>query len=196
MSLSRRKRASLNLSINAIVVLILAITMLGLGLAFMKKSFGGVTEKFGTVSEEMKQEMLNQLAQEEGRVILSVYSLDMTKGSEDYVYLAIKNDLGIDTDFTICPCDGDPPSTCSCGTTLGEEHTCIVSKEDENDEVYSGTEVEVSTFNQKSVTSGGSEVLPVRVKVSSDAPDGTYYVPIVVEEGGNVYEDVELIINV
>jgi len=34
------KKASLNLSINAIVILILAITMLGLGLAFMRNIFG------------------------------------------------------------------------------------------------------------------------------------------------------------
>ncbi|MBI1970537.1 hypothetical protein HYS47_02220 [Candidatus Woesearchaeota archaeon] len=39
------KKASLNLSINAIVVLILAIVMLGLGLAFIRNVFGGATEK-------------------------------------------------------------------------------------------------------------------------------------------------------
>ena len=40
-----RKKGSLNLSVNAIVVLILAITMLGLGLGFMKGMFGKVSGK-------------------------------------------------------------------------------------------------------------------------------------------------------
>ena len=41
-----KKKGSLTLSINAIVVLILAITMLGLGLSFMRNIFGGATEEF------------------------------------------------------------------------------------------------------------------------------------------------------
>jgi hypothetical protein len=40
-----RKKASLNLSMNAIVVLILAITMLGLGLTFMRGLFKQATER-------------------------------------------------------------------------------------------------------------------------------------------------------
>jgi hypothetical protein len=40
------KRASLSLSVNAIVVLILAIVMLGLGMAFIRGMFGKVSETF------------------------------------------------------------------------------------------------------------------------------------------------------
>jgi hypothetical protein len=41
------KKASLNLSINAIVVLVMAITVLGLGLTFIRGIFGGATAKLG-----------------------------------------------------------------------------------------------------------------------------------------------------
>jgi hypothetical protein len=44
-----KKLASLHLSINAIVILILAITMLGLGLGFMRNIFGKATEEFTRV---------------------------------------------------------------------------------------------------------------------------------------------------
>jgi len=40
-----KKRSSLNLSVNAIVVLIMAITMLGLGLGFIKGMFGKISDK-------------------------------------------------------------------------------------------------------------------------------------------------------
>jgi len=39
-------RGSLELSANAIVILIIAITILGLGLTFVRSLFGGLTEKF------------------------------------------------------------------------------------------------------------------------------------------------------
>ncbi|MBW3012000.1 hypothetical protein KY311_02360, partial [Candidatus Woesearchaeota archaeon] len=57
------KKASLSLSINAIVVLILAITMLGLGLAFMRGTFGKVTEQFGEISGEVQKDMIDRLKQ-------------------------------------------------------------------------------------------------------------------------------------
>lgn len=46
-----RRKGSLNLSINAIVVLILAITMLGLGLGFIRNIFGGASAKIGQALE-------------------------------------------------------------------------------------------------------------------------------------------------
>ncbi len=53
----RGKKASLNLSMNAIVVLILAITMLGLGLTFMRGLFKQATER---VTEAVSaQELVN-----------------------------------------------------------------------------------------------------------------------------------------
>ena len=47
MRLSKSKRASLNLSINAIVILILAFSMLGLGLAFIRGMFQKMEDRAG-----------------------------------------------------------------------------------------------------------------------------------------------------
>ena len=45
------KKADLSLSINAIVILILAITVMGLGLTFIRGLFKGATEKLGSALE-------------------------------------------------------------------------------------------------------------------------------------------------
>lgn len=50
-----KKKASLELSVNAIVILIIAITMLGLGLAFIKMLFGGATDKLAAIVEEEQE---------------------------------------------------------------------------------------------------------------------------------------------
>ena len=53
------KKGDLNLSINAIVVLILAVTLLSLGLTFINKTFGGATgelqRSLSTISEDRKE---------------------------------------------------------------------------------------------------------------------------------------------
>ena len=56
-----KKRSSLNLSINAIVVLILAITMLGLGLGFIRNVFGSTTENFEQVSQQIKDMAITEI---------------------------------------------------------------------------------------------------------------------------------------
>jgi hypothetical protein len=87
------KRANLSLSINSIVVLILAVTMLGLGLGFMRNTFGGATESFDQVTEEMKKEMADRMKGIDSSVDLDVYELDVAKGKTRTAYLGIKNEV-------------------------------------------------------------------------------------------------------
>lgn len=55
------KKAALELSITAIVVLIIAITVLGLGIGFIKKQFGAGTElvqkEISNIKEQMKEQV-------------------------------------------------------------------------------------------------------------------------------------------
>ena len=44
-----KKKASLNLSVNAIVILVLAVVLLGLALAFIRGMFGKMTSKMGEI---------------------------------------------------------------------------------------------------------------------------------------------------
>ena len=85
------KKASLNLSINAIVILILAITMLGLGLAFMKNIFGGATEEFTKVGGEVEKQMIEQMKSSKEVVQLSRASLDLKRGEKDQIFIGLSN---------------------------------------------------------------------------------------------------------
>ena len=84
-----QKKASLNLSINAIVILILAITMLALGLGFMRNMFGSVSKQFGDISDEVQKDMIQRLQESGKKVVLNKYEIEMKKSSEEVVYLAI-----------------------------------------------------------------------------------------------------------
>jgi len=95
------KRGSLNLSINAIVILILAITMLGLGLGFMKNTFSKTTSQFDDVSEDMKSTMIEDLKSSNERLVFNKYDIEIKKGKEKEVYYAINNDNAALTTFQI-----------------------------------------------------------------------------------------------
>ncbi|MBI2129175.1 hypothetical protein HYU07_02955 [Candidatus Woesearchaeota archaeon] len=159
------KKGALELSINAIVILILAITMLGLGLGFMKKTFGGVTSQFGEVSDQIKKEMIDRIKDSTSKVMLNVYEIEMKRSEEKSIFLAIKNDLQDDTlvEFSIAI------KTDDCKTIAGT--AC------EGD-------VTVSTFSTKKVQPGEVEVIPMKVKVSSGAEPTTYLIPIEVTPPG------------
>lgn len=90
------KKGNLSLSINAIVVLIMAITMLGLGLAFIRGTFGGATKQFTAANEQIEAEMINEMKSTDARFALKNTKITMKKGEEREVYYAIKNDGSAD----------------------------------------------------------------------------------------------------
>src|SRR3989344_4523024 len=55
------KKGSLELSVNAIVIVVLAFAMLGLGLIFVRNLFSGITETTTQVQEQVKQQILDDL---------------------------------------------------------------------------------------------------------------------------------------
>ena len=74
------KKASLQLSVNAIVVLVLAITMLGLGLAFTKS-------KFSELGEKIEVPEPNYPATPDDPIVLAVNEIGV-KSSKDAVFTA------------------------------------------------------------------------------------------------------------
>jgi hypothetical protein len=93
MRLTKRQKASLNLSINAIVILILAITMLGLGLSFMKGLFGKTTGQLEEVGESIKDQMIEQLRKSNAKLTFDREDISIKQGSAKDVYFGIKNVL-------------------------------------------------------------------------------------------------------
>ncbi|MEK6822572.1 MAG: hypothetical protein AABY13_01985 [Nanoarchaeota archaeon] len=85
------KKAALELSINAIVVLILAITILGLGIAFIRGQFGALQEQFSSVSGEVKTELINKIKTSGDLLAFSRAELDLQIGKKDTLFFGIKN---------------------------------------------------------------------------------------------------------
>ncbi|PIO06941.1 hypothetical protein COT47_02130, partial [Candidatus Woesearchaeota archaeon CG08_land_8_20_14_0_20_43_7] len=99
-----RRKGSLNLSINAIVVLILAITMLGLGLGFMKKMFGATTDQFTDVADQMKEQLMDDLKGSSERLALNKVDMNVKKGTDKEIYFAIRNDEVTTSSLDVCSC--------------------------------------------------------------------------------------------
>lgn len=168
-----KKKGALELSINAIVILILAITMLGLGLGFMRKTFGGVTAQFGEVSDQMKKEMIDRIKESATKVMLNVYELEMKPSDEKNIYLAIKNDLNIDDTFNVCTKNNGG----NCGAVNLD---CSYVELPAGSSSPVCDDITVTTFKEKTIVRSNIEVLPVKIKVSSGAKATTYLIPVVV----------------
>jgi hypothetical protein len=97
----RKKQASLNVSVEAIVVLVLAITMLGLGLAFIKNMFGGTTEQLSKVSKSIEEQVINDLRSSDERIGFYQTEIEVKKGSKEAMFFGVKNDLTGEQSFDI-----------------------------------------------------------------------------------------------
>jgi hypothetical protein len=120
------KKASLNLSINAIVILILAITMLGLGLAFMRNIFGSATQEFSEVSGTVKKQMIDQMKESEKIVDVSNPKMVMKAGENKQVFMGFKNEGNNPVSFQIRVVEssrlGDPADEANTFTVDKDTH--------------------------------------------------------------------------
>ena len=164
------KKGSLELSINSIVILILAITMLGLGLTFMNKLFGGTVEKFdkitGSIDQETKRKILDDL--ETNRVMLSPDTIKIKRGTKQTVYLGIKNNAGQDSqDFII----------------RGPNGLSIMESCSSIDPNGCSDSLRVETFEKVTLKSGETAIRDVRIIVGSNVPADIYTYDINVQSG-------------
>jgi len=94
-------RGSLNLSINAIVVLILAITMLGLGLGFVRNMFGETTSQFSEVSEGIKDQLMKDMQESKQKLTFLKNEITVESGDEISLYFGLHNNLASAATFFI-----------------------------------------------------------------------------------------------
>ncbi len=168
----RNKRAALNLSINAIVVLILAITMLGLGLSFMRNIFGSATKEFEEVGGTVRKQMIEQMKETDNTVDLSRPKVDLKAGEETQIFIGFKNDGNVPRFFEVSV-DG------SSSTRLGDiTDTCSILVTGVAKEIY----LEFKT-GETEVLKGEVVVLPLNIKTNSDVDQATCFYELVVEHG-------------
>lgn len=166
----KNKKGALQLSVNAVVVIIIAIVMLGLALTFMRNIFGTMIEQFGEVSQEVRKQMEDTLRATTKKAALSTNYLELKAGDKKTIYLGINNYLPDDVNFCIaCPnCN-----RVSCGT--GRTLTCTGY---EVSEAECEDAIGISSPEEKKVLRSKIDVVPLKVNVKSNAAPDTYLIPI------------------
>ncbi|MFH1642824.1 MAG: hypothetical protein ABIC04_08065 [Nanoarchaeota archaeon] len=97
-----KKKAAMELSINAIVVIIIAVVMLALGLGFVRMIFGGATTKFASLIE---QEADPQTPSTSNVMTISRSTLMTEPGAAEVIKIAAYNPTS--ADWTGGSCSGD-----------------------------------------------------------------------------------------
>ncbi len=188
-----KKKGSLNLSINAIVVLILAVTMLGLGLGFMKTMFGKATEQFGEVSGSMKQQIIDEIKSSNEKLALNVFDVELKRGDSKKIYFGLKNVLPTSDVFNVLP-DTNPGLIILDGSIDtsydGSTIQCYTNYEGDD---YDGTaggdpiedQIQFKTAQSISISAGETKVISMNIIPTSDAKLTTYSCAIYIDDPVN-----------
>ncbi|HLC65391.1 MAG TPA: hypothetical protein VJI46_04685 [Candidatus Nanoarchaeia archaeon] len=87
----KAKRGSLDISINAIIVIVLAFTFLALALTFIKGIFVDIQVPIEGSIEQVKTALRNQLISTGDRLSIELNSYTLQKNSEDFIVFAVAN---------------------------------------------------------------------------------------------------------
>ncbi len=85
------KRASLNLSIEAIVIVVIAFTVLGLGLGFVKTQIGDIGKTSTSIQTQISQKILDDLREGNKKLSFPADKLSLGTGEESVQAIGIKN---------------------------------------------------------------------------------------------------------
>ena len=91
MRIFKNKKASLELSIRTIVIVVLAMTLLGLGLGFIRGMFASITETTFTVQEQIKQQILEDLRTGDKKLSFPTSEVKIGKKASTILAIGIKN---------------------------------------------------------------------------------------------------------
>lgn len=85
------KKGSLNLSIEAIVVVVIAFVVLGLGLGFVRNQFKSVSETAGSVQEQIRQQILEDLRTGNKKLSFPATSINIASRDTTDIAVGVKN---------------------------------------------------------------------------------------------------------
>ena len=85
------KRASLEISIQAIVIVVLAMTLLGLGLGFVRNMFKNISSTTEDVTEQVRQKILDDLITGDKKISFPKSEVVIDKGGSAILSVGIRN---------------------------------------------------------------------------------------------------------
>ncbi|HLC66713.1 MAG TPA: hypothetical protein VJK52_03675 [Candidatus Nanoarchaeia archaeon] len=197
----RAKRGSLSLSINAIVIIVLAMTLLGLGLGFIRGLFKNITETTTTVTEQVRQQILEDLKTGDKKLAFSANSIQMESSSSQTVTIGVRNSKNTgDLNFIVYVealqatmpnkdkfvCARESPSA-GVNPTEDPGYACTRNGEDADAEGNVIMNQYIDFFYDKgpyTLNIDNAEVYPIRITAQSGSK-GTYLVKISILENAN-----------
>lgn len=88
------KKASLEMSIQAIVIIVLAMTLLGLGLGFVKNMFGNIESLSRATFDKVADQLQRDLVSSNEKLIFSQTKINLERGKSALLGFGVKNDGG------------------------------------------------------------------------------------------------------
>jgi len=85
------KKGSLNLSIQAIVIIVIAFVVLGLGLTFVRSQFKSMGETAGAVQEQISQQILEDLRTGNKKLSFPTEEVKVNGGESKGLAIGVKN---------------------------------------------------------------------------------------------------------
>ena len=172
-SVIKHKRGGLELSVNSIVILIFAITILSLGLVFIKKMFGGTTEAFSNVTGQVQSSLKSDLENSHGRLAFYNYKITVAPGASGTLDFAIRNELADGAVFNIT---GGKVEATGQWDKDGSVVACYSSTGTSDGKVPSTYFTFDSLINKNGVylNPGEIRVWSLTVNVNSSADEGLY----------------------
>jgi len=123
-AVGKPKKASLNLSINAIVIVILAMTLMGLGLTFTRTIFARLTTGATGAFDKLDEELQTKLATGDENFIFSSRSIEIGRGDSKLEGFVLKNseegERAFGIEFVPIACPKDSGGLDICDTTQSE----------------------------------------------------------------------------
>lgn len=123
MRIFKNKRSSLELSIRTIVVVVLAMTLLGLGLGFIRGIIGNITETTFSVQEQIKQQILEDLRTGDKKLSFPTSEVKIGKKESTILAVGIKNTEENPQDYYILLNDVTNGVTIVSGTLINNVGT-------------------------------------------------------------------------
>lgn len=168
------KKAALELSINAVVILILAVTILSLGIGFIRSQFGALTERFTEVSAEIKSELINKIRETGELLVFNRVEIEIKLGKPADFYIGIKNTAPNVNDATkpVCFIPAIKCIRALNGACFDGRNNIYVGGSDMNLGVGNPPETKwFSLFPEVDIRTGEVGVYPVTLQIAQAVPD-------------------------
>jgi hypothetical protein len=158
------RKGSLNLSIQAIVIVVIAFVVLGLGLGFVRNQFGSMEETSSSVQEQIKQQIMDDLRTGNKKLSFPAQTVTLEKGDAKDIAIGIKNtgnsDLNFNIEIETLKQQGDDTAT-AAGLLAQVEYFYLSGPF-----ILKTTEAEA--YNIKLIASGDKGTYLVRLRINNE----------------------------